>query len=151
MPDFDDTIFFGGGYEESKDKKRLAGQLKKVHDFMLDFKAHTLAEISQATDAPESSVSACLRTLRNQYGFCIEKERVKDGAGTWHYWVGGGGLGIYSRNPRKMKPIGNAAKFGAMMQAIYAYAAQCDLINLAEIRKQSEIWALDFAEQIRNR
>jgi len=46
--------------------KRMTGQTLLIFEFMKDGNWHTLAEISEATGAPETSVSACLREFRKK-------------------------------------------------------------------------------------
>lgn len=75
MPLFENTKFHGAGYDEAIDKARLTGQLSKVFDVMRDGQKRTLREISTMTNAPEASVSAALRSLRNQFNCIVEKER----------------------------------------------------------------------------
>jgi len=154
LPLFTNAVFHGAGYDAQKDHARLSGNLKKVHTFMhtsLQFnRKRTLREIATHTGVPEASASACLRTLRNQYGYVIEKDRIGKG-GTWQYWIAGGGMGVHSRNPRKMKPIGDPELFGKMMQAIYAYAkdhSEDTGISMA-MTETADAWAHDMAERIR--
>ena len=123
LPLFSDAVFHGAGYDKQKDHDRLSGNMRKVYDVMADHQRHTLREISERTGVPEASASACLRTLRNQYGYVIDKERVgHEAAGTWQYWIAAGGMGVHSRAPRKMKPIGDPELFGQMMRQVYAIA-----------------------------
>lgn len=49
---------------QPQDRSRLNRQAQAVWDAMQDHRWHTLAEISQATGAPEASVSARLRDFR---------------------------------------------------------------------------------------
>ena len=76
---------FGPAYVKALDEPRLHDQMGRVKDYMLDGAWHTLAEIAQATGAPEASVSAQLRHLRKQRfgGWIVEKRRRS--AGTWEY------------------------------------------------------------------
>ena len=60
------------------DIPRLAAQQERIHRFILDGRRYTLRQISEATGAPEASVSAQLRHLRRQ-GHVIAKEHVRDG------------------------------------------------------------------------
>lgn len=70
--------FQGETYERERDHDRLAVQLGAVRRLMSDGKARTLREISEATGAPEASVSARLRDLRKQ-GRTVEREYVSRG------------------------------------------------------------------------
>lgn len=87
VPDFD-----GGTYRRPYDHVRLAGQLGRVHQAMADGEWHTLAQLAEAADAPEASVSARLRDLRKpEHGrFHVEHRRVGDPArGLWEYRLAG--------------------------------------------------------------
>lgn len=69
---------FGKTYVPARDKTRLEKQLKRVFNFMADQHPHTLADIAKATKAPEASVSARLRQLR-QMGHTIQRTRLAGG------------------------------------------------------------------------
>lgn len=71
-------------YDESRDGDRLRHQQDRVRALMLDGKARTLEEVSQATNAPPASASARLRQLRKE-GYEVRREYV--GRGLWRYWV----------------------------------------------------------------
>ena len=79
--------FDGETFSRELDGVRLTGQSKKVFDFMADSKWHTLADISEGTSSPESSVSARLRDYRKvRFGrHTIQKRRRSEGSGTWEY------------------------------------------------------------------
>lgn len=82
--------FCGAGYEESKDKRRLTGQLERVYKTMEDGKYRTLKELEKLTGDPQSSISAQMRHLRKpQFGsHTVEKRRRlgrSGAAGTWEY------------------------------------------------------------------
>jgi len=70
------TRFNGSDYIHEIDSKRLAGQIKRVHDAMIDGRWRTLAEIETLTHDPQASISAQLRHLRKErFGsFIIEKQ-----------------------------------------------------------------------------
>lgn len=63
-----------------RDTKRLAAQMKRVHDFVLslDGRWTHLHEIAAATGDPEASVSARLRDMRDM-GYNVESEYEKRG------------------------------------------------------------------------
>lgn len=74
--------FNGDDYVPSRDNKRLTGQIKRVHDVMIDGVWRTLEEISNLTGRlhdglpdPPASISAQLRHLRKQRfgGFLVNK------------------------------------------------------------------------------
>ncbi len=58
--------FNGPDYEADADNARLTGQILRVFDLMRDGVWRTLGEISEATEDPQSSVSAQLRHLRKE-------------------------------------------------------------------------------------
>ncbi len=66
------------------DRSRLGEQQRLVEAFMLRGGWHTLAEIAAAIHAPEASVSARLRTMR-QRGFTVYRERITSRGGTYKY------------------------------------------------------------------
>jgi hypothetical protein len=79
------TSTFGPAYVQALDETRLHDQMGRVKDYMLDGTWHTLAEIAQATGAPEASASAQLRHCRKPRfgGWIVEKRRRS--VGTWEY------------------------------------------------------------------
>ena len=70
------TRFNGSDYDHEIDSLRLTGQIKRVHDVMIDGKWRTLAEIESLTSDPQASISAQLRHLRKERfgGFIVEKQ-----------------------------------------------------------------------------
>ena len=60
--------FQGETFDAARDGKRLSKQLDAVRAFMILSEWVTLAEISEATGAPEASCSARLRDLRTPRG-----------------------------------------------------------------------------------
>lgn len=82
--------FDGPAYEAAVDRERLAGQLERIRDLMLDGRWRTLDEIAAATGAPAASVSAQLRHLRKpRFGaHLVDKRRRGDArSGLWEYHV----------------------------------------------------------------
>ena len=75
------THFNGPEYKPERDKKRLTNQLEDIKKLMFDGKWRTLAEISQITGHPESSISAQLRHLRKpRFGsYTVEREHLLNG------------------------------------------------------------------------
>jgi hypothetical protein len=73
--------FDGATLEPERDGARLGQQLVAVSDLMRDGAWRTLAQISDATNCPEASVSARLRDLRKPKfgGFRVEREYVERG------------------------------------------------------------------------
>lgn len=69
--------FSGPAYYAPLDRDRLAGQLERIRDLMLDGVWRTLSEIAVQTRDPESSVSAQLRHLRKKrFGsYVVDKRR----------------------------------------------------------------------------
>jgi len=80
-----DARFDGDDYKHERDSARLTGQIRRVHDLMLDGAWRTLDEVSDATGDPHSSVSAQLRNLRKKRfgGHNIERKYV--GGGLYSY------------------------------------------------------------------
>lgn len=80
------TNTFGPTYDEEKDGKRIASQMDKIRDYMLEADWRTLKQIESELNYPQSSISAQLRHLRKKQfgGYILEKKRV-DGNGTWQY------------------------------------------------------------------
>jgi hypothetical protein len=77
-----ELMFFDGpDYVPELDKKRLSGQILRIHDLMKDGRYRTLAEIEHATGDPQASISAQLRHLRKPRfgGHTINKRRRGDG------------------------------------------------------------------------
>lgn len=116
------TRFYGDGYDPAVDHTRLTGNLEKVRaELVKSVKwegATTLKSLSTRTGVPEASVSAALRTLRNEHGYVISKKRKTEESGTWLYWISGKG----EKPKPKMKAVGDPALFGEMMRSIYAAA-----------------------------
>jgi hypothetical protein len=80
---------FGPAYEKQFDGARLNHQRERIRDWMLARSGwKTLAEIRQALDYPESSISAQLRHLRKrQFGSHRVWKRRRNGKGTWEYRI----------------------------------------------------------------
>ncbi len=81
-------MFGGRTYNKELDGTRLAYQLGMVRMLMSDGQWRTLAQISEAVDAPQASVSARLRDLRKPKfgGLDVEGKRVGVG-GLWRYRI----------------------------------------------------------------
>lgn len=71
----------GETFDAKKDRKRLNKQSQAVYNLMADGKWRTLAQIAQAIDAPESSVSARLRDFRKPKfgGYIVNRKRIDGG------------------------------------------------------------------------
>ncbi|HDK41282.1 MAG TPA: hypothetical protein ENH31_02895 [Nitrospirae bacterium] len=70
------------------DQARLAGQVQRIYNLMLDGRYRTLDEISKETGDPEASVSAQLRNLRKPRfgGHTVNKRHRGDRKdGLWEY------------------------------------------------------------------
>lgn len=76
----------GLSYNHKKDFTRLNRQAQAVYTYMQNGLWRTLSEISQATGAPEASVSARLRDMRKSRmgGYPVHKRRRAD-KGLWEY------------------------------------------------------------------
>lgn len=74
-------------YDAEFDYARLNAQMRRVYDRIVDGNWWTLADLSEATGDPESSISARLRDLRKpKFGSRdVERERVGGVSGTWRY------------------------------------------------------------------
>ena len=73
--------FDGNTYVHERDSLRLGDQMAAVFDLMKDGLWRSLAQISEAVNAPESSVSARLRDLRKPRfgGHSVERRYVCKG------------------------------------------------------------------------
>ena len=68
---------YGPDYIPKYDKARLRGQTGRIYDLMSDGAWRTLGEINVATNAPEASASAALRSFRrdDMGGHVVERRR----------------------------------------------------------------------------
>lgn len=75
--------FNGADYDPKFDDARLAPQIKRVHDAMIDGFWRTLSEIEALTHDPAASISAQLRHLRKERfgGFLVERRVRGDRVG----------------------------------------------------------------------
>jgi hypothetical protein len=83
VPDFD-----GFHYEPKKDKDRLTGQIKSLHDFMNGPTGmwFTVQELAFSLGFPEPSISAQLRNLRKErFGGHNVKGRYREGTRIFEY------------------------------------------------------------------
>lgn len=80
---------YGPAYDKQRDGPRLNRQHERIRDWMLSRNEwKTLAEIRQALDYPESSISAQLRHLRKkEFGSHQVWKRRRRGKGTWEYRI----------------------------------------------------------------
>jgi hypothetical protein len=84
----DSPHFDGETYTPEDDHIRLGGQILKVYEVVKDGAWRTLREISDASGAPESSVSARLRDLRKDKfgGHTVERRhRGEPANGLYEY------------------------------------------------------------------
>ncbi len=79
--------FGGKSFDAKRDGARLGAQMQAVRALMSDGAWRTLAEISAATGAPQASVSARLRDIRNKDGMDLQRQRVEGGNGLHRYRV----------------------------------------------------------------
>ena len=85
-----DAEFNGSDYVDKRDRRRLAGQILRVHDCMIDGRWRTVNEIHAITGDPHASISAQLRHLRKpRFGkFIVAKQSRGDKAnGLYEYQV----------------------------------------------------------------
>ena len=82
-------LFDGATFDPSQDAERLASQLERVRDLMLDGRWRTLKQITRAVRGSEAGVSARLRDLRKSRfgGFIVDRRRMPDLDGLWEYQV----------------------------------------------------------------
>ena len=78
-------LFGGTTYHPKRDSARLSHQLSAVKKLMLDFQPHTLAEASEITGVPLSTIGSRIRDLRKpQFGrFDVRKHHL--GKGLYSY------------------------------------------------------------------
>jgi hypothetical protein len=88
-PLFDQAVFSGVDYDESRDKDRLTGQIKRIYDLMRDGKWRTLKQIEDATGDPPASISGQLRNLRKSSFGSHTVDRKYLGDGLYAYRIGG--------------------------------------------------------------
>lgn len=88
-----DTDRHGETYDAKHDFDRLNRQQRAVYQVMMSGCWLTLRDISDASGAPEASVSARLRDLRNMFDMTIEKRRKPgfENSGIWEYRMLKGG------------------------------------------------------------
>ena len=80
---------FGPAFDEQKDGKRVADQMARIRNLMVDATWRTLSEIESLLGYPQASVSAQLRHLRKERfgGYTVNKRRRVNVLGTWEYQV----------------------------------------------------------------
>jgi hypothetical protein len=71
--------FSGDTFDPDRDGERLGAQMAAVFALMRDGAWRTLGEIAAQSGAPEASVSARLRDIRNKLGYTVEREYVAHG------------------------------------------------------------------------
>ena len=79
----------GETFDPQQDGPRLHRQLATVKAQMAGGRWYSLAELERLTGYPQASISARLRDLRKSRfgGYTVERQRLKDGSGTWFYRV----------------------------------------------------------------
>jgi hypothetical protein len=78
----------GQTYVKEYDLERLADQTRAVASLMMDGQRRTLREIAEAANCLETSASARLRQLRNEYGWTVNRARRGDPKrGLFEYWA----------------------------------------------------------------
>lgn len=76
----------GWTFDPVQDLERMGKQYYAVMCLVVDGQWRSLRQISDATGAPEASVSARLRDIRKDYGAAaMEAKRAQEGKGTWLY------------------------------------------------------------------
>lgn len=78
--------FNGATYDSAFDQARLKGQIKRVHDAMIDGHWRTLGEIEQMTGDPQASISAQLRNLKKRDFGSHQLEKRARGERTFGLW-----------------------------------------------------------------
>ena len=83
-----DTDRYGETYVAEFDQDRLSRQQSVVYAVMKDGHWRTLGEIHALTGAPEASISARLRDLRNMFSLTVDRRRRGEpSAGLFEYRV----------------------------------------------------------------
>ncbi len=85
-----DAKFNGSDYVDTRDRRRLAGQILRVYECMKDGCWRTLNEIHDVTGDPHASISAQLRHLRKpKFGkYVVEKQsRGEESCGLYEYRI----------------------------------------------------------------
>jgi hypothetical protein len=78
----------GQTYVKEYDLDRLAEQTRAVASLMKDGQRRTLREIADKVGCLETSASARLRQLRNEYGWTVNRARRGDPKkGLFEYWA----------------------------------------------------------------
>lgn len=93
--------FAGSDYERRFDHERLAGQMRRVYNLMLDHEWRTVQEICDVTHDPGPSVLAQLGHLRKQrFGAHLVEKRPRGDRihGLWEYRMGEPGAHIPRQN-----------------------------------------------------
>src|SRR3954464_10522588 len=77
----------GNTFNHDFDYDRLNKQARAVYNVLSDNEWHTLAELEEATEHPQASISARIRDLRKQkFGkHIVLRRRAAFGGGTWEY------------------------------------------------------------------
>ena len=85
--DDDGDTPFGGSTVGAVDTPRLTAQLERVRAVMAGGDWWTPEQLEAATGDRWASISARIRDLRKSWagGHTVERERVKDGGGTFRY------------------------------------------------------------------
>lgn len=81
------TFRFSGPDLTPADVRRLGRQLLAVLHVMSDGRWRTLRQISDESGAPEASVSARLRDLKNKHEIAYEKKRMAPDSGLHLYRI----------------------------------------------------------------
>jgi hypothetical protein len=101
--DFTTARFFGAGYDYTRDHVVLTGQLQMVYECMKAGAPCTLAGLESVTGIPQASISAAIRSLRNQFGFVIETKLREGCRGTWEYKITGRNSCAPDKKPSRKK------------------------------------------------
>lgn len=101
--DFTTARFYGAGYDYQRDHVVLTGQLHKVYECMKAGAWCTLAGLEAVTDIPQASISAAIRSLRNEFGFVIERKLREGCRGTWEYKITGRNGCAPNKKPSRAK------------------------------------------------
>lgn len=138
------TKFHGESYIENLDKARLSGQVLRLYKVLKDGKAYPCDVLSELSNVSEGSIPKRTSDLRVYHRLNIEAKRI-NASGLHSYQLIGK---LEGKRTKKLKPIGEPLRFGAMFQAINAYGALPNEINLERLKIASNEWALHLAGEI---
>lgn len=149
--DFSKTQFHGETYDEDRDRDRLTGQLKRIFEVLQGGGKCTQLYLCEQAEVSFSALRNRISDLRIYHACNIKSEAKKGGLFLYQY------LGQLSPAEHKAyllklrverNAFGNKELWGAMMQAIFAYANKPDNVNHQHMAVASNKWAAAFAGEI---